>query len=140
MLPTTTERVSTIRKLMSELAWCGAEERRLRQEWGCSTALVRTAAAEASRQLAAVGDATHDRRRIELWIARAEKCADRLLRKGHADAAARIYVDLTRVLGRIAGLDRVRLEVEQNEPAKGADLLAMVEAGRAQVAARKAAS
>ena len=113
-MPSVSERVSVIRKLMAGLLWCGAEERRLRAEWGCSPAVVKTAAAEASRQLSQAGDAEHDRRRIEGWAARAEASARRCESQGNHHAAGKIYLDLIKTMARVSGIEQrsVTLSIE----------------------------
>lgn len=109
-LPPVEERVRTIREAMSELRWGRKEETRLVFEWGCCPSTVRTAAAEASRQLACLlsGNAQRDKQRIELWFAEVETDCEALRRQGQHFQAGKLALQAAALLAKLTGLDQVQ--------------------------------
>jgi hypothetical protein len=106
-LPPVDERVRVIREAMSELRWGREEEKRLVLAWDCSPSAVRTAAAEASRQLACLlsGNAQRDKRRIELWFAEVETDCETLRRLGQHFQAGKLALQAAALLAKLTGLD-----------------------------------
>jgi hypothetical protein len=106
-LPPVDERVRVIREAMSELRWGREEEKRLMFAWGCCQSTVRTAAAEASRQLACLlsGNAQRDKRRIELWFAEVETDCETLRRLGQHFQAGKLALQAAALLAKLSGLD-----------------------------------
>lgn len=112
VLPPTEERVAIVRKAMADLVWCRRLAKQLQAQWGCSMRVVENAAAEASRQLAQVGDAQRDRTRVEVWLEAGDLCAQRLAQRGELTQAGHLYVKLATTLATVAGLNRQRLVLE----------------------------
>ena len=112
VLPPVAERVAIIRELMARLEWDGEAERRLRAEWHCSTVRVRLAAAEASRQIAAAGDAVEARRRVEYNLAGMETACRQLESARRYFEAGKLRAELAKIAARVGGLDRQRIVLE----------------------------
>lgn len=112
VLPPVAERVAVIRELMARLEWDGEAERRLRAEWHCSTVRVRLAAAEASRQIAAAGDAVAARRRVEYNLVGMEAACRQLESKRRYFEAGKLRAELAKISARVGGIDRQRVVLE----------------------------
>lgn len=112
VLPPTEERVAIVRKAMADLVWCRRLAKQLQAQWGCSMRVVENAAAEASRQLAQVGDAQRDRTRVEVWLEAGDLCAQRLAQRGQLTQAGNLYVKLATTLATVAGLNRQHVVLE----------------------------
>lgn len=85
--------------------------------WDCSPSTIRTAAAEASRQLACLlsGNAQRDKRRIELWFAEVETDCETLRRLGQHFQAGKLALQAAALLARMTGLDRPGQAQEADE-------------------------
>lgn len=127
-IPPVAERVATIRALMADQLWDNDEAERLMALWGCARRAVDVAAAEASRQIAASGDAAHDRMRIELWLARVEADADELRKRGQHHSAGNLLLNAAKVLAKVGGLERMTVAVAKDE--QSLDWEAVLEAAR----------
>lgn len=97
---------------MARLEWDGEAERRLRAEWHCSTVRVRLAAAEASRQISAAGDALEARRRVEYNLAGMEAACRQLESKRRYFEAGKLRAELAKISARVGGIDRQRVVLE----------------------------
>lgn len=128
-LPDTVRRVAIIRELMADLRWSNAENERLQSEWGCCKRVVAQAAAEASRQLAAADDATHARRRVEVYLANAERAAELCEEQGNPHLAANIWLNAAKVIAKVAGLESVNVAVSAKSDAD-IDWSSVLEAAR----------